>query len=155
MCHRRKRGRLCSIYANNYILGSKWLRSARLRLQQLNIALESGGRTTKIHAAVDGNGHPLNLVLTGGEVHDSRAVEATLDVPHAPLLVAADKAYDSENILRQIRDEGALPAIPSRSTALKKAWCPKHIYRRRHKIENFFCALKITAASLRATTSSP
>jgi transposase len=32
--------------------------------------------------------------------------------------------------------------VTSRYTALKKAYCPKRIYRRRHKIENFFCRIK-------------
>ncbi len=43
---------------------------------------------------------------------------------------------------RRIKDEGALPIIPSRSNATKKAYCPKRFYRRRHKIENYFCRIK-------------
>jgi transposase len=35
-----------------------------------------------------------------------------------------------------------LPIIPNRSSAIKKAYCPKRFYRRRHKIENFFCRIK-------------
>lgn len=81
------------------------------------IGVSRGGRSTKIHAAVDGKGRPLNFVLTGGEVHDSQAVEATLDIPAMPLLVSADKAYDSERVRRHVRDCGALPVIPSRSRA--------------------------------------
>ena len=54
----------------------------------------------------------------------------------------ADKAYDSEKVRQQIKDEGALPVIPNRSTAIRKAYCPKRFYRRRHKIENFFCRIK-------------
>jgi len=56
--------------------------------------------------------------------------------PRPPLAVTADKPYDSEKVRQQIKDEGAVPVIPSRSTATKKAYCPKHFYRRRHKIEN-------------------
>jgi transposase len=37
---------------------------------------------------------------------------------------------------------GGLPVIPSRSSAAKKAHCPKRIYRRRHKIVNYFCRIK-------------
>jgi hypothetical protein len=33
------------------------------------------------------------------------------------LAVSADKAYDSEKARQQIKDEGALPIIPSRSNA--------------------------------------
>ena len=43
---------------------------------------------------------------------------------------------------QQIKDEGALPVIPSRSNAIKKAYCPKRFYRQRHKIENYFCRIK-------------
>ena len=53
-----------------------------------------------------------------------------------------DKAYDSQKVRQQIKDEGALPVIPSRSNATKKAYCPKRFYRRRHKIENYFCRIK-------------
>ncbi len=35
-----------------------------------------------------------------------------------------------------------MPVIPNRSNATKKAHCPKRIYRRRHKIENYFCPIK-------------
>jgi len=81
-------------------------------------------------------------VLTGGDVHDSQVVDQLLQTNQPPLAVAADKAYDSEKVRQHIRDEGALPVIPSRSNAIIKAYCPKRIYRRRHKIENFFCRLK-------------
>jgi transposase len=74
--------------------------------------------------------------------NDSQVVEEILNTPRAPLAVTADKAYDSVKVRQQIMDEGALPVIPSRCTATKKAYCPKRFYRRRHKIENFFCRIK-------------
>ena len=84
----------------------------------------------------------MNFIITGGQVHDSQVVEEVLDTPRAPLAVSADKAYDSKEARQQIKDEGALPVIPSRSNATKKAYCPKRFYRQRHKIENFFCRAK-------------
>jgi transposase len=69
-------------------------------------------------------------------------VEQLLDTVRPPLAITADKAYDSRKVRQQIRDEGALPAIPVRDNATYKAWCPKRIYRRRHRIENFFCRIK-------------
>jgi transposase len=45
-------------------------------------------------------------------------------------------------VRQQIKDEGALPVIPSRSNAIKKACWSKRFYRRRHKIENYFCRIK-------------
>ena len=65
-----------------------------------------------------------------------------LDTPKPLLAITADKAYDSERVRQQIKDEGALPIIPSRCNATKKAYCPKRFYQRRHKIENYFCRIK-------------
>jgi transposase len=106
------------------------------------IGISRGGRSTKIHALVDSKGRPLNFIVTGGQVHDSQVVGEVLDTSKPPLAVAADKAYDSQEVRQQILDEGALPVIPSRSNAAKKAYCPKRIYRHRHKIENYFCRIK-------------
>ena len=110
--------------------------------QNQAIGISRGGRSTKIHAIVDSKGRPLNFTVTGGQVHDSQVVGDVLDTPRPPLAVTADKAYDSEKVRQQIKDEGALPVIPSRSNATKKAYCPKRFYRRRHKIENYFCRIK-------------
>jgi len=80
--------------------------------------------------------------VTGGHVHDSQVVDAILETPRPAHSITADKAYDSEKVRQLIRDDGAIPAIPSKSTARKKAYCPKRIYRQRHKIENYFCRIK-------------
>src|SRR5262245_23004451 len=106
------------------------------------IGISRGGRTTKIHAIVDSKGRPLNFIVTGGQIHDSQVVEDVLNTPQQPLAVTADEASDSQRARQQIKDEGALPIIPSRSNASRKAHCPKRFYRQRHKIENFFCRIK-------------
>jgi transposase len=80
--------------------------------------------------------------VTGGQVHDNQVVGDVLNTPRSPRVVTGDKAYDSEKVRQQIKDDGARPAIPSRCTATEKAYCPKRIYRRRHKIENYFCRVK-------------
>lgn len=80
--------------------------------------------------------------MTGGQVHDNQVVGELLQAPRPALAVTADKAYDSKTARQQIKDEGAVPVIPSRANAIKKARCPKRIYRQRHKIENFFCRIK-------------
>ena len=97
----------------------------------------------------------MNFTVTGGQVHDSQVVEEVLNTPRSPLAVSADKTYDSKEARQQIKDEGALPVIPSRSNATKKAYCPKRFYRQRHKIENFSVAPKTGGALRQDTTSSP
>jgi hypothetical protein len=85
------------------------------------IGISRGGRTT---AVADSKGRPLNFTVTGGQVHDSQVVEEVLNTPRPPLAVSVDKAYDSKEMRQGIKDEGALPVIPSRSNATKKAYCP-------------------------------
>ena len=118
------------------------------------IGISRGGRTTKIQAIVDSKGRPLSFTVTGGQVHDSQVVEEILNTPRPPLAVTADKAYDSKKVRQQIKDEGALPVIPNRCTAIRKAYCPKRFYRRRLKSKTSSAASKIGGASPPATTSS-
>jgi transposase len=106
------------------------------------IGISRVGRSAKIHAIVDCEGRPLNFTATGGQVRDNQVVGDVLDTPRPPLAVTADRAYDSEKVRKQIKDDGALPIIPSRSTAIKDAYGPKRFYRRRNKIENYFCRIK-------------
>ena len=59
------------------------------------IGISRGGRSTKIHALVDGKGRPLHFVVTGGQVHHNKVVGQLLQAPRPALAVTADKAYDS------------------------------------------------------------
>ena len=118
------------------------------------IGISRGGRTTKIHAIVDSKGRPLSFTVTGGQVHDSQVVEEILNTPRAPLAVTADKAYDSEKVRQQIRDDGALPVIPNRCSATKKAYCPSASIGGGTKSRTSSAASKIGGVSPPATTSS-
>lgn len=60
--------------------------------------------TTKIHTAVDGNGRPLAVIVTGGQRNDQAMLAGVLDeivVPRRgvsrvrPDAVIADRAYSS------------------------------------------------------------
>ena len=65
------------------------------------IGKTGGGSTSKRHAAVDGNGLPLAVVLSDGRCHDViRGIAAVENIQigglrHRPLGLAADKGYDS------------------------------------------------------------
>ena len=77
-----------------------------------SIGKSRGGNTTKIHLAVDSYGLPIDFLLTGGEVHDSRAApELITRLPDADFVVA-DKGYDSEPIRELIRKKNGKPVIP-------------------------------------------
>ena len=67
------------------------------------IGLSRGGNTSKIHLAVDSYGLPIEFIITGGEVHDSKAANELIDLlPQADFIIA-DKGYDSEAIRDKVR----------------------------------------------------
>ena len=108
-----------------------------------SIGKSRGGNTTKIHLAVDSYGLPIDFLLTGGEVHDSKAApELIARLPDADFVVA-DKGYDSEPIRELVRKKNGKPVIPRKSNSkIGNAdidWC---LYKYRHLVENAFARLK-------------
>ena len=59
-----------------------------------------------------------------------------------PLAIVADKAYTSRRIRQHIKDEGALPVIPSKSNARNPIPHDKKLYAMRNIVERFFCKMK-------------
>ena len=56
--------------------------------------------------------------------------------------VLADKAYDADPLRRSLRQAGAVPVIPGRSSRKRKIRYDRERYKGRHLIENAFCRLK-------------
>ena len=68
------------------------------------IGRSRGGVTTKIHVAVDRQGHPASMHLTPGQVADCTQAKTLLaDMPEG-VRVIADKAYDTNDIISQVED---------------------------------------------------
>lgn len=62
--------------------------------QNQSIGVSRGGRSTKIHAVVDGLKNSCVLMLTGGQVHDSVMPKPTLSQLNITQnMVLADKAH--------------------------------------------------------------
>lgn len=102
-----------------------------------------GGNTTKIHMAVDACGFPIEFIITGGEVHDSKIAPDLIEkLPIADYTIA-DKGYDSEEIRESIRKKSSIPVIPrkknSKTGNADIDWC---LYKYRHLVENVFARLK-------------
>jgi ATP phosphoribosyltransferase len=55
-----------------------------------------------------------------GRSHDSQVVEEVLNTPRSPLVVTADKAYDSQTARQQIKDEGGWRRIATRYDKLAR-----------------------------------
>jgi transposase len=92
--------------------------------------------------AVNEDGRPLRIEITGGHVHDSQMINAFLNWETAPLAMVLDKAYGSRKIRQAIADEGALAVIPSKSNARKPDTHDKNLYAMRNIVERFFCKMK-------------
>lgn len=77
------------------------------------IGLSRGGRTTKIHALVDGLGNPLGFRLTGGQVHDSQVASELLEGFNiSQSNIIADKAYGTAKLRQYIEDKAGVYTIP-------------------------------------------
>lgn len=106
------------------------------------IGRSRGGRTTKIHALTDGQGRPIAILVTGGQVADCRAGQELLEeMPDAPIL-HGDKGYDSNAIRRQVEARGAMPNIPPKVNRRWKNCFSPYLYRDRNAIERMFGRLK-------------
>jgi len=85
-----------------------------------------GGIGTKIHILCDGQGHPLDVVVTAGQVHESTALDTLLiqadrdllgvqgDPVPWPVALAGDKGYRADWIDDYLLDLEIRPVIPSK-----------------------------------------
>ena len=105
------------------------------------IGLTKGGRTTKLHLAVDSLGLPLMAFLTAGNVHDSQGAIELIKKLKGKYLIA-DKAYDSQDILDYAKKHGMEPVIPPRKSRKQQRFYDKFLYKARHAIENLFLKIK-------------
>lgn len=81
--------------------------------------------TTKIHTAVDGNGRPLAVVVTGGQRNDQAMLASVLDEIVVPRLnggrarsrpdaLIADRAYSSGAARQMLRGRKITAVIPQK-----------------------------------------
>jgi transposase len=136
--------RQCDLHRQFHRQGS--LRGGWVKKGELaeDIGRSRGGRTSKVHVAVDEKSRPLRLEISGGQLHDSQMMDAFLDWEKEPLAIVADKAYGSAKIRQQIADEAALAVIPAKSNARQPVPHDLYFYAARNIVERFFCHMKDT-----------
>ena len=100
-----------------------------------------GGFSTKIHVNVDALGNPLCFLLTGGQRHDITQAE-DLIAGYEFERVIADRAYDSDDLLRRIAEQEAEAVIPPRKNRKEQRDYDKHLYKERYLVECFFNKIK-------------
>lgn len=107
-----------------------------------SIGLTKGGLNSKLHAVTDGDGRPVCLYLTAGQVSDHKGADVLADkLPKAKMLLA-DRGYDSDAFRNKLKSKGIIPCIPPRKNRKVQHCYDKHIYKQRHKVENMFSRLK-------------
>ena len=112
--------------------------------EQQYIGRSKGGLTTKIHALCDALGRPTDLMLTQGQASDLAGFDE-LSKKIKAAIVIGDKGYDADARVREVLQKaGRTAVIPLRSNRKNPAAYAydRELYKKRHKIENFFSRLK-------------
>ena len=101
-----------------------------------------GGLNTKIHAVINARSQAVVIALSGGNQADiSLAEELTECLPENSTLIG-DKAYDSSSLRQTAATKGINTCIPARSNRTTTVPFSARLYRRRHRVENFFERIK-------------
>ena len=100
-----------------------------------------GGFSTKIHIAVDALGNPVEFILTAGQEADVTQAEPLIEGHKADAFIA-DKAYDSDAVVKAAKRQGAEAIIPSKKNRKVPRDYDKHLYKERKKIEWFINLIK-------------
>lgn len=98
--------------------------------------------TTKLHVRVVGNGLPVQVELSPGQMNDAPMAEILLNDLPAGAAVIADKGYDADWIRDLIEASGCMPHIPPRSNRYEGITYSKRLYKQRNLIERCFNKLK-------------
>jgi len=100
-----------------------------------------GGFSTKRHIAVETAGRPVELILSPGQAHDMTQASRLLR-DQDPRYLIADKGYDSDEGIAEIRTHGSTPVIPSRAGRTVARRLLRKQYRRRNHVERFVNRIK-------------
>ena len=107
------------------------------------IGASRGGKNTKVHVLIKDRMQVLNVVLTGGQIHDSEPALALLSgVELGGKKILADKAYSCEHIRCFLAEHGAVACIPDKANFRIKHDFDSQLYKQRNLVERFFQRIK-------------
>lgn len=102
-----------------------------------------GGLTTKIHLLANIDKKPLDFTLTGGEASDGKEGAEIIGKNLTRIKkLLADKAYDTDQIRRILKESRKEACIPPKSNRKNPAFYGKELYGKRSVIEIMFSRLK-------------
>ena len=97
---------------------------------------------SKLHAVCDGEGRPIVMMLTEGQMSDHKGAVLLFDaLPNAKELLG-DKGYDSDWFRAALTARGITPCIPPKSNSKVQYRYDKATYKKRHLVENLFAKIK-------------
>lgn len=106
------------------------------------IGRSRGGRTTKIHALIDGQGRPLAFRLSGGNVADILLAAPLLQDTAPSAWLIGDKGYDADHLRALLDRRGTTAVIPNKSNRKRLFPFDPERYKWRNVIERTNCRLK-------------
>ena len=107
------------------------------------IGSSRGGKNTKVHVLLNERMHVLNVVLSGGHIHDSTvALDLLEGIDLACKKVLADRAYSCDKIRSYLERHGAQVCIPDKKNFKVKHDFDAELYKQRNLVERFFQRIK-------------
>ncbi|WP_373318273.1 transposase, partial [Ameyamaea chiangmaiensis] len=98
-----------------------------------------GDLNSKLQAICDGQGRPVRLHLTAGQISDFKGADVLLeDLSDETEDVIGDRGYDSNTIRQSLADRNITPCMPPKKNRTSKPSYDWHLYKKRHLIENMF-----------------
>ena len=96
---------------------------------------------SKLHAVCDGDGRPLVMLLSEGQMSDYKGAALMLDALPPAKAMLGDRGYDADWFRNALIAKGIAPYIPSKAN--RKIPIPHHrtLHRQRHRIENMLGVL--------------
>ena len=106
------------------------------------IGRTKGGLNSKLHAVTGGQGRPLIMLLSEGQMSDHKGAALMRDaLPSARVLIGG-KGHNSDRFRQALAARGIEPCMPSCRGRKQRIPHDRKLYRQRHRIENMFGRLK-------------
>ena len=101
-----------------------------------------GGLNTKIHAVVNARSQAIIIALSSGNEADISLAEELMECLPEDSTLIGDKGYDSSHLRQTAATKGVKTCIPGRTNRTTTVPFSPKLYRRRHRVENFFQRIK-------------
>ena len=110
--------------------------------------------TTKLHVRVIGNGLPVQIELSPGNMHDAPMAELLLNDLPKGADVLADRGYDADWIRELIEDQGCTAVIPPKSNRRDDIAFSKRKYKNATSLNAASTSSSSSVTSPRDTTAT-